>query len=164
MSWYTRGRKPDRNIEAAALGGLFSLAKALATGRPRPLVYAATGAIGSAVAMNKHRLVDRAAANEAAAEVSEHAGDLLNHAFDAAEQARPSLPANPYPELVRAWNDAVARTGEMPARLDVPTSMWNAMAPHERQAFVDAAARGGVRLLNTNDVHARLYLRGPAGV
>jgi hypothetical protein len=163
MSWYTRGRKPDRNLEAAALGGLFSLVKALAEGKPRPFVYAATGAVGSAVAMNKHRVIDRAGANETATTVSEHMGNLLNHAFDAAERARALPPPSPYAELVNGWNEAVAQTEHVLARFEVPARMWMAMAPHERQAFVEAASRDGVQLANTNDAQARAYLQRRQG-
>jgi hypothetical protein len=42
--------------------------------------------------------------------------------------------------------------------------MWTAMAPHERQAFVDAASRDGVQLTNTNEAQARAYLQRRPGV
>jgi hypothetical protein len=82
MSWYTRGRRPERNAQAALIGGIQGFLKAVAEGRPRPWLYAATQATASAVAMDNHRLVDRAAANDRNARLGTAAADALNTLLD----------------------------------------------------------------------------------
>jgi hypothetical protein len=90
MSWYTRGTRPDRNLEAALFSGLYGFLDALAKRKPRPLLYAATRAVASASAMNKHRLADRAVANERNTQLSDVAADALNRLLDL--PPRPILP------------------------------------------------------------------------
>ena len=90
MSWYTRGTRPERNVEAALINGLYGLLGALAKRKPRPLLYAATRAAASAAAVNKHRLADRAVANDRNTQLSDVAADALNKILDL--QPRPILP------------------------------------------------------------------------
>ena len=158
MDWYTRGTKPDRNIKAAAAGGALAFLDAVLKGKPRPLLHAATGAFGSALAMNEHRLIDRVEANNRNARVSEMAADGVSQLLDLAAAAPPQSTA-PYAVVVAQWNGFIRQSGVAPARIDVPAGVWAAMTAPERQTLVDCAARDGIQLFTTDASTVCLYAR-----
>jgi hypothetical protein len=86
MSWYTRGARPSRNIEAGVLASLEGLFDAVAKGKRRPLLHAMTRGLGAAIAMNEHRVVARSLAKERNDRVVDAATDILDRILDANEQ------------------------------------------------------------------------------
>jgi hypothetical protein len=81
-SWYTKGSRPERNTEAAFFGGALAFLTALSKDKPRPWLYAVTGAAASASSMNEHRLAARARANARATGYAEIAADVFNKLLD----------------------------------------------------------------------------------
>jgi hypothetical protein len=82
MRWYARGSRPERNLQAALVSGLWCYVEALVKGKPRPGLYAMTGAAASAIAMNEHRTRDRAQANERNIKLAIMTADAANGLLD----------------------------------------------------------------------------------
>ena len=94
MTWYTRGRRPERNLEAAMVGGVEGLFDALRGGERRPWLRAVTRAVAAASAMNAHRVADRVRAHASNRKFSDGATELLNTLLDM-PPAQAVLPSNP---------------------------------------------------------------------
>ncbi|MBE7449250.1 MAG: hypothetical protein HS111_10225 [Kofleriaceae bacterium] len=92
MNWYTRGARPERNVEAALIGFLLGLLEATQQKKARPVLYGAVRAFSSAAAMDKHRIVDRLEANQNYARVGDSAADLINKLLDARDSPSPQFP------------------------------------------------------------------------
>lgn len=147
MQWTTRGSRPERNFEAALVGGALGFVEALAKGKARPWVHAAARAVGSAAAMNEHRLVARSSANERNAEVTEKVADFANTLLDAAEERRQLRQTAAYESVVSVWNAYMQKHGHAPEYLQIPSTTWWSMAEVHRARLVEAAQRLGVRLV-----------------
>jgi hypothetical protein len=103
-SWCTRGPRPERNAEAAVVGGALAFLKAFSDGKPRPWIYGVVSAAASASAMNEHRLAARARANARAGQYAEMTADILNQLLDLpptpALRPTPPPPDAPFAEQV----------------------------------------------------------------
>jgi hypothetical protein len=89
MTWYTTGKRPARNLEAALVGGAVGFFTAWLAGKPRPWVYATAQAVGSASAMNRHRISERINANRRNSDVAKQMGDIANSLLSAVSQSLP---------------------------------------------------------------------------
>ncbi len=140
-SWVTRGRKPDRNVEAALVGGGLAYLQAVLDGKPRPWLHAVSHAVGSGLAMDEHRIIDRQRANERNTKVAEQLADAANRLIDTAETT-PCLPAleadseSPtYLHIMSGWRQFVAATGRFPGLVDLALEDWQALSPRERDGL-----------------------------
>jgi hypothetical protein len=165
-SWSVRGSKPGRNAQAALLGGALGFIDALVNGKPRPWVYLGTHAIGSALAMNEHRIAARAATNERNTSYAATTGDLLNivgDALEAAPKAQVSPPSfsDAYTMVANAWNATLNATRLPPASVEVPASVWFAMTEQERASIIACARQHGVGVSYSGTLRVLAHPRRP---
>lgn len=150
--WATRGRKPDRNVEAAAVAGGLRFLKAIVDGEPRPWISALSNAVGAGVAMDKHRIADRERANERNAHLAEQVAAMLNRTLDVAgaetsAAATGSTPASPtFQQIAAEWKQFIAETGQAPGLVELTTEDWNALSPTEQVALREACESCAARL------------------
>ena len=83
MTWHTRGSKPQRNLEAALIGGIEGLFEALQQGKRNPLLHATTRGVAAALAMKHHRVEDRCTANERNARFSSGVAEVFEVVLEA---------------------------------------------------------------------------------
>lgn len=143
MTWITRGRKPERNIEAAALGFLEGFFKGILAKDPNPLVRGGATALGAVVANDKHRLVDRARAKDTA-------DTLIDRSFKLAKAATPLLAAQnaagSQPSATVAFTDIRNRVRAAGVRVGfsgvvgVPLAQWQQMSDGERSRLTQQLA------------------------
>jgi hypothetical protein len=76
--WYTRGARADRNVKAAVVGALLGYLDAVGKQKSRPGLYALAGGLGSAIAMDEHRIASRVTANERNQKLAMAIADMIN--------------------------------------------------------------------------------------
>lgn len=147
--WATRGKKPDRMVDAALIAAGSRFVKAIIDGEARPWMPALSHAIGAGVAMDKHRIVDRERANARNSELAEKVAEAMNRLLDAADaEKRTAPPGSPTFQLISAeCNQFVAENGKNPELLGLTREDWNMLSPGERSALRHACESHGVRLL-----------------
>ena len=108
MTWYTRGGRPERNLEAALIGGIGGFLDAVRGGEARPWLRAVTRAAAAASAMDRHRLADRARTHDTNRKFADGATDLLNTLLDT-RLAHPALPSRRVAPLISETQPLMAR-------------------------------------------------------
>ncbi len=137
-NWATRGRKPDRNIEAALTAGGLRYLKAVLDGESRPWTHAVSHAVGAGFAMNEHRIVDRKRANVRNARIAEKTAEIVNCLIDLAELAegQPVSEANvastTYQRITSDWRRILASFGRNPSLVKLELEDWHALRPNEQ--------------------------------
>lgn len=151
--WATRGKKPDRMVEAALITAGSRFVKAVIDGEARPWMPALSHAIGAGAAMDKHRIADRERANARNSELAEQVAGLLNRVLDAADAEQRvattvAPPASPTFQLIAAeWNQFVEENSKNPELLGLTQEDWNMLSMAEQSTLRDACESCGVRLL-----------------
>ncbi len=151
--WATRGKKPDRMVEAALIAAGSRFVKAIVDGEARPWIPALSHAIGAGAAMDQHRIVDRERANARNTELAEKVAGALNRVLNAADAEKRAATAAPPPAsptfqmIAAAWNQFVVETGKNPGTAELTQEDWNSLSLAEQSALCHACESHGVRLL-----------------
>ena len=150
--WATRGRKPDRIVEAAFIAGGFRFLKAIIDGDARPWVPALAPAVGAGAAMDKHRIADRERANERNSELADKAAGIVSSLLDAADSGSQAAVAGPGPAtptyrlISSEWERFVVSTGKNPDMVELTQDDWSALSLTEQSAIHHACESCGARL------------------
>lgn len=146
-TWITRGKKPDRVVEAMIAGALVGGIRTWANGG-NPWIGAAAQGVASANAMTHHRLADRERAHRANSAAAEKLTDAMSSLAEAMSKAKKNETVDHvgWITIVEAWNNYVRANGCDPSEIGIPREMWTSMPAADRTRLVSVSQDRGVRL------------------